>query len=97
MNAMRLHSTVAALLVLATEVPMADAQGRPADGSGRIPVAKFLYDPPPANSDVVVFKYPGKSGGAIIERITVDGGKVEINGDTIKIEGGKVEIIRRHD
>jgi signal peptidase I len=33
--------------------------------------------------------------GPLVERITVDGGKVEIRGDTIKIEGGKVEIIRQ--
>src|SRR5262245_18973984 len=31
----------------------------------------------------------------IIERITIDGGKVEIRGDAIKIEGGKVTITRQ--
>jgi hypothetical protein len=31
----------------------------------------------------------------VIERITIEGGKVEISGDNIKIEGGKVEIIRQ--
>ena len=36
-----------------------------------------------------------KMPGLVIERITVEGGKVEISGDTIKIEGGKVEIIRQ--
>jgi len=33
--------------------------------------------------------------GPVIERITIDGGKVEIRGDTIKIEGGKVTITRQ--
>jgi hypothetical protein len=41
--------------------------------------------------DGVVFNTPGP----VIERITVEGGKVEITGNTIKIEGGKVEIIRQ--
>jgi hypothetical protein len=41
--------------------------------------------------DGVVFDTPGP----VIERITVEGGKVEISGNTIKIEGGKVEIIRQ--
>ena len=31
----------------------------------------------------------------VIERITIEGGKVEISGGTIRIEGGKVEITRR--
>jgi hypothetical protein len=30
-----------------------------------------------------------------IERITIEGGKVEIRGETITIEGGKVEILRQ--
>jgi hypothetical protein len=30
-----------------------------------------------------------------IERIRIEGGKVEITGDSIRVEGGKVEIIRR--
>jgi hypothetical protein len=30
----------------------------------------------------------------VIERIIVEGGKVEIEGERIKIEGGRVEIIR---
>jgi signal peptidase I len=33
--------------------------------------------------------------GPVIERITIEGGKVEISGDTIKIEGAKVQIIRQ--
>lgn len=37
-----------------------------------------------------------KASERVIERITVEGGKVEISGDTIKIEGGIVEITRRH-
>jgi signal peptidase I len=36
-----------------------------------------------------------KTPGLVIERITVEGGKVEISGDTIKIEGGMVEITRQ--
>jgi hypothetical protein len=35
-----------------------------------------------------------QTAGLVIERITVEGGKVEISGDSIKIEGGKVEILR---
>ena len=34
-------------------------------------------------------------GGPVIERITIEGGKVEITGDAIKIDGGKVEITRQ--
>ena len=30
-----------------------------------------------------------------IERITIEGGKVEIVGDTVRVEGGKVEVFRR--
>lgn len=41
--------------------------------------------------DGVLFRTPSP----VVERITVEGGKVEISGDTIKIEGGKVEIIRQ--
>ena len=37
-----------------------------------------------------------QTAGPVIERITIEAGKVEISGDTIKIEGGKVEIIRHH-
>jgi signal peptidase I len=36
-----------------------------------------------------------RTPGPVIERITIEGGKVEISGDLIKIEGGKVEIIRQ--
>jgi signal peptidase I len=36
-----------------------------------------------------------KTAGPVIERITIEGGKVEITGDTIKIDGGKVEITRQ--
>jgi signal peptidase I len=39
----------------------------------------------------VLFKGPDP----VIERITIEGGKVEIRGETIKIEGGKVEILRQ--
>jgi hypothetical protein len=42
-------------------------------------------------NDGVLFNMPGP----VIERIRVEGGKVEISGNTIKIDGGKVEIIRR--
>jgi hypothetical protein len=35
--------------------------------------------------------------GITVERITVDGGKVEITAGSIVIEGGRVEIIRRPD
>ncbi|HUG67228.1 MAG TPA: S26 family signal peptidase [Pirellulaceae bacterium] len=31
----------------------------------------------------------------VTERITVEGGTVEVSGDVIKIKGGKVEIIRQ--
>jgi hypothetical protein len=35
------------------------------------------------------------SANPTIETIKIDGGKVEINGQSIKIEGARVEIIRR--
>lgn len=57
--------------------------------------APLIIDKPllaPLIFDVV--NEPAPSPRAI-EKITVEGGKVEIIGDTIKIEGGKVEILRR--
>ena len=36
-----------------------------------------------------------KSRGLIVERITVEGGRVETTAESIRIEGGTVEIIRR--
>src|SRR5262249_28268917 len=39
--------------------------------------------------DGVLYGVPGST----IERITIEGGKFEIRGETIKVEGGKVEII----
>jgi hypothetical protein len=122
---MRLLPALTALVVLGAAVLTAQAQEHPAQDSGKIRVAKFLYVPKPAPRDVVVFKYPERPGtpaapnylkrlvglpgetivikdgstfrspGPVIERITIEGGKVEISGDTIKIEGGRVEITRQ--
>jgi hypothetical protein len=36
-----------------------------------------------------------KAPGLTVERITVEGGKVEITDESITIEGGRVQIIRR--
>jgi len=41
--------------------------------------------------DGALFKIPSP----MIERITIEGGKIEITGDIINIDGGKVEIIRQ--
>ncbi len=47
--------------------------------------------------ETIVIKDGGvfNTPGPVLERITVEGGKVEISGSTITIEGGKVEIIRQ--
>jgi len=78
---------------------------------GRLDVAVFKYPEipgPPAGLNYVkrLVGLPGetliirdgavvKIPGQVIERITIEGGKVEISGDTIKIKGGRVEIIRQ--
>lgn len=38
---------------------------------------------------------PRPPASPAVEQIQIEGGKVEINGDTIKIEGGKVSITRQ--
>jgi signal peptidase I len=77
----------------------------------RLDVAVFKFpsapvQPVPANYIKRLVGLPGETvviqdgvmvgvRGSTIERITIEGGKVEIRGDTIKIDGGKVEILRQ--
>lgn len=78
-----------------------------ADG-GRVLVLKPLYYLGPRHEGYIkrsvglpggsLGVYPGvvaRTPGIIVERITVEGGRVEITGESIVIEGGRVEIIRR--
>jgi hypothetical protein len=76
----------------------------------RLDVVVFKYPPAPDASipDNYLKRLVGLPGETVVihksvmateahtavERITIEGGKVEIHSDTIKIEGGKVEIIR---
>jgi hypothetical protein len=67
-----------------------ETPGKPADMN----YAKRLVGHPGETiiiGDGAMFKAPGP----VVERITIEGAKVEITGDTIKIEGGKVEITRK--
>lgn len=94
MNAVRLLPLLGVLVLIGLAVSKANAQGQEGDDSGKVRIVKFHYDPQPARQDVVVFKYP-QTPAPVIERTTIEGGKVEITGDTIKIDGGKVEITRQ--
>jgi len=96
MNATRLLTLLGALVLLGINVANGGAQEQPAKGSDPVRVVKFPWEHQPARQDVVVFKYPNSTTqGLAIERITIEGGRVEISGDRITIEGGKVEIMRQ--